>query len=234
MLLTHGMSRAVMEVLKYAAQSSSKRFHVIITEGRPDGAGYVLAAALAEVGIPSECVLDSAMGVALERADMVLVGAESVVESGGVVNKVGAVRAEPRRWQAVTREPLMPPLPAPRPQIGTYPLAICAKVLKKPVYVVAESYKFTRMFPLGHGDIPPDTVAYSPCSLVAARSSAPYVPHAKALGERSPVMEALPREELRGPRIDYTPAQFITLLFTDLGVLTPAAVSDELIKLYEA
>lgn len=28
------------------------------------------------------------------------------------------------------------------------------------------------------------------------------------------------------------PLQYITLLFTDLGVLTPAAVSDELIQLY--
>ena len=33
--------------------------------------------------------------------------------------------------------------------------------------------------------------------------------------------------------IDFTPAEFITLLFTDLGVLTPAAVSDELIRLYQ-
>lgn len=31
---------------------------------------------------------------------------------------------------------------------------------------------------------------------------------------------------------DYTPPQFLTLLITNLGVLTPAAVSDELIKLY--
>ena len=33
--------------------------------------------------------------------------------------------------------------------------------------------------------------------------------------------------------IDFTPAEYITLLFTDLGVLTPAAVSDELIRLYQ-
>lgn len=31
---------------------------------------------------------------------------------------------------------------------------------------------------------------------------------------------------------DYTPPNFLKLLFTDLGILTPAAVSDELIKLY--
>jgi len=39
--------------------------------------------------------------------------------------------------------------------------------------------------------------------------------------------------ELHAPKCDYTPAKYITLLFTDLGVLTPAAVSDELIKLYQ-
>jgi translation initiation factor eIF-2B subunit alpha len=33
--------------------------------------------------------------------------------------------------------------------------------------------------------------------------------------------------------LDYTPPEYITLLLTDLGVLTPSAVSDELIKLYQ-
>ena len=32
--------------------------------------------------------------------------------------------------------------------------------------------------------------------------------------------------------VDYTPPAYITLLITDLGILTPSAVSDELIKLY--
>ena len=34
------------------------------------------------------------------------------------------------------------------------------------------------------------------------------------------------------PSCDLTPAEYISLLFTDLGVLTPAPVSDELIRLY--
>ena len=34
------------------------------------------------------------------------------------------------------------------------------------------------------------------------------------------------------PLVDYTPPSLLTLLFTDLGILTPSAVSDELIKLY--
>jgi translation initiation factor eIF-2B subunit alpha len=34
------------------------------------------------------------------------------------------------------------------------------------------------------------------------------------------------------PSRDYTPPAYISLLVTDLGLLTPAAVSDELIQLY--
>ena len=34
------------------------------------------------------------------------------------------------------------------------------------------------------------------------------------------------------PLVDYTKPSLLTLLFTDLGILTPSAVSDELIKLY--
>ena len=34
------------------------------------------------------------------------------------------------------------------------------------------------------------------------------------------------------PLVDYTPPSLLTLLFTDLGILTPSAVSDELINLY--
>ena len=38
---------------------------------------------------------------------------------------------------------------------------------------------------------------------------------------------------LETPSRDYTPPCYITMLFTDLGVLTPSAVSDELIKLFD-
>ena len=36
------------------------------------------------------------------------------------------------------------------------------------------------------------------------------------------------------PAEDYTPPEFITLLITDLGVVTPSAVSDELIMAFDA
>ena len=42
-----------------------------------------------------------------------------------------------------------------------------------------------------------------------------------------------PSVSIENPPCDFTPAKYITLLFTDLGVLTPSAVSDELIRLYQ-
>uniref|UniRef100_A0A3P9A7T8 Translation initiation factor eIF2B subunit alpha n=1 Tax=Esox lucius TaxID=8010 RepID=A0A3P9A7T8_ESOLU len=92
--------------------------------------------------------------------------------------------------------------------IGTYQLAVCSKAHNKPFYVVAESFKFVRLYPLNQQDVP-DRFKYKADTLKA--------------------VEDLAEEH---PMIDYTPPSLITLLFTDLGVLTPSAVSDELIKLY--
>lgn len=40
------------------------------------------------------------------------------------------------------------------PQIGTNQIAVCAKAQNKPFYVVAESFKFVRLFPLNQQDVP--------------------------------------------------------------------------------
>ena len=41
-------------------------------------------------------MLDSAAAFMMERVDMVLVGAEGVVESGGMINKLGTFQASHR------------------------------------------------------------------------------------------------------------------------------------------
>lgn len=78
--------------------------------------GWKAAEKLADVGIPVTVILDSAAAYVMERVDIVLMGAEGVVESGGIVNK-----------------------------IGTCQIAMIAKAFNKPLYVAAESYKFARM-----------------------------------------------------------------------------------------
>lgn len=93
-------------------------------------------------------------------------------------------------------------------QIGTYGLGIAALELKKPVYVLTESFKFSRIYPLNQRDLPNEFKYLSS-----------VLKSGKDLSKQHPL-------------VDYTPPAYITLLFTDLGILTPSAVSDELIKLY--
>ncbi|XP_043096822.1 translation initiation factor eIF-2B subunit alpha isoform X1 [Puntigrus tetrazona] len=177
-ILTHSSSRVVLKVLENAA-ADNKRFTVYVTESQPDSAGKLMAKKLCNLNIPVTVVLDAAVGYIMEKVDLVIVGAEGVVESGGVINK-----------------------------IGTYQMAVCSKAHNKPFYVVAESFKFVRLYPLNQQDVP-DRFKY-----------------------KADILKTVKDLNQEHPMIDYTPPSLITLLFTDLGVLTPSAVSDELIKLY--
>ena len=92
-------------------------------------------------------------------------------------------------------------------------MAIVAAACKNPVYVASESTKFARHFPLSQADVP---------SHDASRAHSAFV-------GREPPANLTAETHTR----DYTPPSYITMLFTDLGVLTPSAVSDELIKLFD-
>ena len=189
-VLTHGWSRVVAGILLEAAKT--KNFDLIILEGRPDAAGAKAAQFYSQDGkIPVRIVLDSAMGFVMENVDLVLTGAEAVVENGGIVNKV-----------------------------GTYALACCAQASRKPFYVAAESYKFARLYPLRQSDLPDSSsIPFDFCDTT----------------KKAEKMELNDNIEVESRSVDFTPAKFITLLFSDVscGVLTPAAVSDELIRLYQ-
>lgn len=177
-ILVHGFSRVVFEVLKTAAQSK-KLFRVFCTEGRPDRTGLRLSNELAKLDVPVKLLIDSAVAYTMDEVDMVFVGADGVVESGGIIN-----------------------------MMGTYQIALVAHSMNKPVYVAAESYKFARLYPLDQKDMAP---ALRPIDFGVPIPS---------------------KVEVERSARDYTPPQYLTLLFTDLGVLTPSVVSDELIQLY--
>lgn len=207
-VLTHGWSRVVASILLKAAET--KNFDIILLEGRPDAAGAQAARAYAshESKIPTTVVLDSAMGHVMETVDVVLVGAEAVVENGGFVNKM-----------------------------GTYALATCAKAHGKPFYVASESYKFARLYPLNQQDLPvmgnnsPIEFVDTTIQTSAVKGAEKKQKSPQQCQSFNPVN--LPENvRIENSPCDFTPAKFITLLFTDLGVLTPSAVSDELIRLY--
>ncbi|CAG8723135.1 11276_t:CDS:10, partial [Acaulospora morrowiae] len=100
--------------------------------------------------------------------------------------------------------------------IGTYQLAIVAKAANKPFYAVIESYKFVRLFPLNQYDLPthtPDLLAF------------PDLEHRPQVDDKQTVKDEdinIGDYEAINPTVDYTPPDYITLLCTDLGVLTPS------------
>ena len=47
-------------------------------------------------------------------------------------------------------------------QIGTYTMALCAKEMNKPFYVLAESFKFVRLYPLNGRDLPKELMVIIP------------------------------------------------------------------------
>uniref|UniRef100_A0A7S3JRX8 Translation initiation factor eIF2B subunit alpha n=1 Tax=Aureoumbra lagunensis TaxID=44058 RepID=A0A7S3JRX8_9STRA len=209
-VLVHGHSRVVITLLQRAARC--KRISVIAT--RADGAGNFIAKELKQLGVPVKIIADLAIGFFIETASLLLLGAEGVVETGGVVNK-----------------------------IGTLPTAIMAKAAKLPVYVAAESYKFARFFPLRQSDL----IAAGRQEYAHNRTLLQQHDHLLKDKDQDGGIKKDPTNEFENqnytdpfssdfphhPPVDYTPPEYIDLLFTDIGVLTPAAVSDELIRLYQ-
>lgn len=98
-------------------------------------------------------------------------------------------------------------------RIGTYPLAVMAKACKKPVYCVCErypphsrSYKFANIFPLNLKDLPIKYESYFDDEMDGGQ----YL--------------------LSNPDIDLTPPEYICLLFTNEGALTPSSVGKLIVK----
>ncbi len=94
------------------AHTTKKRISVVNTETRPFFQGRKTARELAKAGIAVTSFVDSAMEQALNQADYVLLGADAILKDG-VINKV-----------------------------GSYAIAELAFHHKKPVYILADSWKF--------------------------------------------------------------------------------------------
>ena len=169
-ILVHGYSTTIAYSL-IQARKQGKRFTVYITKAQPDDCGTIMEEELKKNDIDAKLILDIAIGFYMKDVDYVLVGADVVCENGGIINK-----------------------------IGTFTMAVCAKHFKKPFYVMIDSLKFLKMYPLDQVDVQQTLSKY--------------------IIDNGDVC------------CDFTPPEFITLLFTDIGILTPSAVSDELIQVF--
>lgn len=172
-ILVHSFSRNVMVALKNAVERGIS-VSVITTRCLPVGSGKDVKLYCDKYNIPCTIIDDAGVGASMYEIDCVFVGADCVLENGGIVNR-----------------------------IGTFTIALCAKAFNKPFYVFVESLKFFKRFPLQQSDI------------------------ATFLGDNED------QDALFKAGIDYTPPEYISELLTDIGIFTPAAVSDELIKFFQ-
>jgi len=195
-----------------------------VTEARPRGLGVKTCEALTAAGIPCTIVLGSAVAYVMDKVDFVLVGSEAVVESGGLINAVGSNQ-----------------------------MAIIARAENKPFYALAESYKFHRLFPLSQYDLPthnpgilsfPQPTQRPDAEIAAKRSVAPVSKSAlKTSMDRSltptaslptsATQQTMTSEQIaKNPDVDYTRPDLISLVFSDVGILTPEGVSQYLVGMF--
>jgi len=109
-VLTFSWSSNVQDTLVRAA---ARLQHVYVAEARPLCEGRELARVLGEAGISTTLITDAAMGWALERVGLCLVGADGVLQDGSLINKT-----------------------------GSYLLALAAKGSKIPFYSICETFKY--------------------------------------------------------------------------------------------
>jgi ribose 1,5-bisphosphate isomerase len=111
-VMTHCHSSAVSGILR-AAKVNGRDFQVIVTETRPRYQGRITAKEMIEAGIKTTMIVDSAVRNFMNKADLVLVGADAITSEGNVINK-----------------------------IGTSQVALAAQEARTPFYVATELLKF--------------------------------------------------------------------------------------------
>jgi translation initiation factor 2B subunit (eIF-2B alpha/beta/delta family) len=127
-ITTISHSRTLVELFKIWNNNLSG-LKIIILESRPILEGRRTTEILANTGI--ECILmtDAMMIEAVKQCDAVFIGADQILVNGNIVNKS-----------------------------GSYPLALCAKFLKKPFYVVTNEDKFVNKNFFKAKDSSPDEI----------------------------------------------------------------------------
>ncbi|VDL57475.1 unnamed protein product [Hymenolepis diminuta] len=209
-LLTHAKSRNVAHSLSYIVnnEKNPRPLHCYVTQSMPSKSGELMVRELTKHGVSCTLVPDTALGYIMPEIDAVVLGAEAVVESGGVLNALGSCS-----------------------------VAMIAHALRKPVYVLVESFKFLRVYPFNQFYIPDEL-----------KWKYPKQPKVPSIAKRSEDVGRCNEDEITKtstskydawvniknqsskklvtevPNIDYTSPNYITALITDLGILDTAAI----------
>ena len=113
-IFTHCHSTNVANELIYA-KKHGKKFQVYNTETRPIFQGRLTSKQLSKSGIKVTTFIDSAARLAINDSDIIFMGADAILKNSDVINKIGSGM-----------------------------LSEIAYDLKKPVYIIADSWKFSK------------------------------------------------------------------------------------------
>ena len=189
-VLTCGRNSRVVAAVLSAAVEDGTKFRVVHAQDSNESSSKISTDMITELrrkDIPVATIPFAALAASLPYITFALVGAESVVENGGVISG-----------------------------LGTNQMGLLAKSLGKPFYVVAESHKFVRFFPLSGVDLP---LGQKVIDFTTQSEE-----EVKDLEEGRRKAEAV--------MLDFTPPDLIAAIVTENGVLAPSAVSEELIKIW--
>ena len=169
----------------------------------PEDESAANIAALRERDIPVATIPSTAVAYCMDQVTQCFVGAEGVVENGGIVSRM-----------------------------GTYQMALLAKAAGKPFYVVSETHKFVRLYPLNQQDLGLEqyVVEFRIAKDVEKEDSKSLKDEGVADMEQSSLTTSISRKPQEA--VDYTPPHLISGIITESGVLLPSAVSEELIKIW--
>jgi translation initiation factor 2B subunit (eIF-2B alpha/beta/delta family) len=153
-------------VLNLLLKNENIPFIVYVLESRPKLEGRKVAQELSEK-FETHLIVDAAMGKFINEIDMIFIGIDSILRDGSIINK-----------------------------IGTYPLSVLAKINKKPVYAIGDTFKYNLR---SHLELPVEIVKK---------------PRNEILDDYNPNLY------IENYYFDITPPEYIEGIISDLGVIS--------------
>ncbi len=180
-IMTYARSNIVEKILIHASVVEKKKFKVIVAGSRPTDESAKLIHALATAGIECVFILLPCISYSLSQATHVFLGAGAVLSNGGIISRA-----------------------------GTASVALMANQFQKPVYVFAETFKFSSNVQLD--SITSNELA-DPDKLLINGSSNPLSK-----------WKETPNLKLLNLVYDMTPADLIRCIVTEVGIIPPTSV----------
>lgn len=200
-ILTFAYSHVVASALLEAARRGQKRFRVIVVDARPELEGRLMMDKLLGAGLACSYVHINAVSYAMREATKVFLGAAAIMSNGTVMGRA-----------------------------GTAIIGMVAHEHRKPVLVLCESYKFherVQLDSITHNELgDPEALAtvLGRPDVTALSLPIPPSPAATAAAGGADAAVAAKRPGLLNLKYDAMPADYVSAIVTEFGLIPPSSV----------